>query len=104
MRSKRISNWLLGEIGNLDELIAQARREEAANIVEITWRGRSVPVRQEKVRLTILACQDIETKMEGATSTEDKIELIDSLLMNIRVCIPFHKPFAGETLPGTCNN
>ncbi|KAK2718222.1 signal recognition particle subunit SRP68-like [Artemia franciscana] len=73
-----------GEIGNLDELIAQARREEAANIVEITWRGRSVPVRQEKVRLTILACQDIETKMEGATSTEDKIELIDSLLMNIR--------------------
>ncbi|XP_062507842.1 signal recognition particle subunit SRP68-like [Corticium candelabrum] len=68
-------------VGKLDEVLAQSREQQAEMMKEITWRGQTIPVKNEKVRVFILQSQESSREIERAESFEQKMELFDSLLM-----------------------
>jgi len=59
----------------LQDLLAQARGLQAETLTEVTWKGRTLPVRQSKVRHFLL--KEAQAKEGGA-------EALDGLLMECR--------------------
>jgi signal recognition particle subunit SRP68 len=49
---------------------------------EITWRGQTIPVKNEKVRVFILRSQQSSREIEQADSYEEKMKVFTSLLMD----------------------
>nr|CAG4640797.1 EOG090X04NF [Eulimnadia texana] len=68
----------------LDTLIAQTREKQAASLLEVTWRKRSVPVRIEKVRLFLLAIQELKSNLAEAADDEAKLSMYESLLLDCK--------------------
>ncbi|KAK3089911.1 hypothetical protein FSP39_007594 [Pinctada imbricata] len=64
----------------LDDLLSQTREKQAATLSEVTWRGRTVPVRSEPVRLFLLNVQESAKDIESAESVDSKISIYESLL------------------------
>ena len=53
-------------IADLDDLINQTREQQAATLQEVEWRGRKLPVKQEKIRIFLLREQEFtETEVQG---------------------------------------
>lgn len=50
----------------LDALISQTRQKQAATLSEVTFRGRTIPVKSEKVRVFLLAHQEAESSLSSA--------------------------------------
>ncbi|KAM7289798.1 signal recognition particle subunit SRP68 [Ixodes scapularis] len=78
---------LQGNVGmatELDHLIAQTREKQASSLSEVSWLGRVVPVRQEKVRLFLLAHQEAPKELAQAPDTEAKIAVHERLLMDCK--------------------
>jgi len=69
---------------NLDALILQTREKQAATLSEVKWRGRTVPVRHEKVRLFLLNANERSSEVGGAGDEEKKMHVYDTLLMEAR--------------------
>ncbi|XP_022780603.1 signal recognition particle subunit SRP68-like [Stylophora pistillata] len=68
----------------IDEVIAQTREREAAAMTEVSWCGRCVPVKNEKVRSFILHSQQCARELERADTLDSKLTLYDSLLMECK--------------------
>ncbi|RMX59028.1 hypothetical protein pdam_00022032 [Pocillopora damicornis] len=68
----------------IDEVIAQTREREAAAMTEVSWCGRNVPVKNEKVRSFILHSQQCARELERASTLDSKLTLYDSLLMECK--------------------
>ncbi|XP_005095134.1 signal recognition particle subunit SRP68 [Aplysia californica] len=64
----------------LDDLLSQTREKQAATLSEVTWRGRTVPVKVEAVRLFLLNMQDLNTELEAAESMDSRVSIYESLL------------------------
>ena len=47
----------------------------------MSWRGKTVPLRNEKARVFILRIQDKNNEIERQESFEKKMEVFDNLLM-----------------------
>ena len=85
-----------GGAGNVDELINQAKQEQAATLQEVEWRGRKMAVRQEQVRLFLLREQEFDGgELENARTAgrqasaaaeahEAVVEAYESLLMDCK--------------------
>ncbi|KAH7950433.1 hypothetical protein HPB49_023888 [Dermacentor silvarum] len=72
-------------MGNeLDHLIEQAREKQASSLSEVTWLGRTVPVRHEKVRLFLLAAQEAPRELAQAPDIEAKIAVHERLLFDCK--------------------
>ncbi|XP_018015699.1 signal recognition particle subunit SRP68-like [Hyalella azteca] len=71
----------LGE--KLDVLVSQAREKQAATLSEVTWRGRTLSVKQEKVRLFLLK----ESESAGRARYGDRFNQLDKLLMECKDAI-----------------
>ncbi|XP_003725432.3 signal recognition particle subunit SRP68 [Strongylocentrotus purpuratus] len=70
---------------NIDSLLAQTREKQAATLSEVTWRGRTVPVRNEQVRAFLLTCQENEQQVSSEiTDSESKVSVYESLLMQCK--------------------
>ncbi|KAG7302778.1 hypothetical protein JYU34_012741 [Plutella xylostella] len=76
-----------GLIENLDTLMAQAKETRSGVMHEVTWRGRQVAVRPEKVRLFLIALQDLDKSVAAAPSVDAKIELLENILMDCKDAI-----------------
>ncbi len=77
-------------VGNLDDLINQAKQDQAATLQEVEWRGRKMAVKQEQVRLFLLREQEFEAgELENAKSEghDAEIEAYESLLMDCKDAI-----------------
>ncbi|KAL1438449.1 hypothetical protein MTO96_048062 [Rhipicephalus appendiculatus] len=68
----------------LDHLIEQAREKQASSLSEVTWLGRTVPVRHEKVRLFLLAAQEAPRELAQAPDIEAKIAVHERLLFDCK--------------------
>ncbi|WAQ97375.1 SRP68-like protein, partial [Mya arenaria] len=64
----------------LDVLLAQTREKQTATLSEVTWQGRTVPVKNEPVRLFLLSLQDSTQEVERAEGMDNKISIYESLL------------------------
>lgn len=54
---------------------------------EVEWRGRSVTVRPEKVRLFLIALQDFDKSVAGAQNVQAKIDILENILMDCKDAI-----------------
>lgn len=68
----------------LDHLIAQTREKQASSLSEVTWLGRTIPVRQEKVRLLLLSAQEAPKELAQAPDTEARIAVHERLLLDCK--------------------
>ncbi|KAK3709166.1 hypothetical protein RRG08_030846 [Elysia crispata] len=64
----------------LDDLLSQTREKQAATQSEVTWRGRTVPVKVEAVRLFLLNMQDLKSELDSAESLDSRVSIYESIL------------------------
>uniref|UniRef100_A0AAG5CNY2 Signal recognition particle subunit SRP68 n=1 Tax=Anopheles atroparvus TaxID=41427 RepID=A0AAG5CNY2_ANOAO len=76
-----------GLLGNLSHLVAQTKAESMEAFQMTEWRGRSVTVRPEKVRLFLLSIQELGKSIEKAKDFPAKIELLESVLLDCKDAI-----------------
>ncbi|XP_039595538.1 signal recognition particle subunit SRP68 [Polypterus senegalus] len=77
----------VGSVGiaeKLEMLIAQTRAKQAATMSEVEWRGRTIPVKIDKVRIFLLGLNDNEAAIAEAANEETKERLYESLLSECR--------------------
>nr|CAG4644727.1 EOG090X04NF [Leptodora kindtii] len=68
----------------LDALIAQTREKQASSLLEVTWRGRTVPVRSEKVRVFLLAVQEFETGLSKTSDSDGRLSAYETILLDCK--------------------
>ncbi|GAB6027252.1 signal recognition particle subunit srp68 [Chamberlinius hualienensis] len=87
MKMRRaVGQDLLAE--NLDSLITQTREKQASTLSEISWRGKVIPVKHEKVRLFLLNVQESEKEVQLSTeSPTTRISVYERLLMECKDAI-----------------
>ncbi|KAM9296495.1 signal recognition particle subunit SRP68 [Gastrophryne carolinensis] len=71
----------------LETLITQTRAKQAATMSEVEWRGRTVPVKIDKVRIFLLGLSDTESAIAQAEDAETKERLFESVLSECRDAI-----------------
>ncbi|XP_037293613.1 signal recognition particle subunit SRP68 isoform X2 [Manduca sexta] len=76
-----------GLIENLDSLMAQAKESRSGVMHEVEWRGRRVTVRPEKVRLFLIALQDLDKSVANAETIQAKIDILENILMDCKDAI-----------------
>lgn len=54
---------------------------------EVEWRGRKVTVRPEKVRLFLIALQDLDKSVASADNVQAKIDILENILMDCKDAI-----------------
>lgn len=82
MRSSAAGQDMLA--AKIDAAIKETREQLASSFGEVTWRGKTVPIRNEKARVFILRMQDKDTEVERQTTYEDKMDVYDNLLMECK--------------------
>ncbi|XP_075701427.1 signal recognition particle subunit SRP68 [Rhinoderma darwinii] len=70
----------------LEALISQTRAKQAATMSEVEWRGRTIPVKIDKVRIFLLGLSDTEAAIAQAED-ETKERLFESVLSECRDAI-----------------
>ncbi|KAG8565681.1 hypothetical protein GDO81_012942 [Engystomops pustulosus] len=71
----------------LETLISQTRAKQAATMSEVEWRGRTIPVKIDKVRIFLLGLSDTESAISQAEDDEAKERLFESVLSECRDAI-----------------
>ncbi|XP_076460105.1 signal recognition particle subunit SRP68-like [Babylonia areolata] len=64
----------------LDDLLSQTREKQATTLSEVTWRGRTVQVKVETVRLFLLSMADADRELQTADTADSKISIYETLL------------------------
>ena len=49
----------------------------------MTWRGRTFPVKNERVRVALLVLQDVDNQLEQAETHADKLSVYESLMKEL---------------------
>lgn len=64
-------------------MIEKTREKQAATLSEVTWRGRMVPVKNEKVRVFLLSVNESDKQIEEAEDVDSKLSVCESLLKEL---------------------
>jgi len=67
--------------------IKETREKLASSFGEVSWRGKTIPIRNEKARVFILRIQDKASELERQETFEKKMEVFDNLLMESKDAI-----------------
>ena len=62
------------------ELLSQTREKQASTLSEISWRGRTMPIKVEAVRVFLLNLQESSKELEATENNEAKVSIYESLL------------------------
>lgn len=73
-------------MANFDALL-EKRQNDASTGGEINWRGFSVPLRPERVRLYVLADQQLDAAVNKAKDIAEKLQLLEDNLMDCKDAI-----------------
>lgn len=65
------------------ELIEKTQERQAATLSEVTWRGRTIPVKNEKVRVFLMGLKEFDTQLEQAEDVELKLSVYETLLKEL---------------------
>ncbi|KAJ8037657.1 Signal recognition particle subunit SRP68 [Holothuria leucospilota] len=69
---------------NIDFLLQQTREKQAKTLSEVYWRGRTMPVTNERVRTFLLSNKESEQELAAATDNEAKISIYENSLMECK--------------------
>lgn len=72
-------------------MIAQTREKQAITLQEIKWLDKTVPVRQEKVKLLLSSQQESEVEIKQCKTHDEKIQIYERCLMEIKDAIQLVK-------------
>ncbi|KAG0718993.1 Signal recognition particle subunit SRP68 [Chionoecetes opilio] len=78
-------NEALGD--KLDNLLASAREHQASTLSEVTWKGRTLAVKHEKVRLFLLNEGLIHEELARTAEADERVRRLDRLLMECKDAI-----------------
>ncbi|XP_063853403.1 signal recognition particle subunit SRP68-like [Scylla paramamosain] len=78
-------NEALGD--KLDNLLASARERQANTLSEVTWKGRTLAVKHEKVRLFLVNEGLIHEELARTEEANERVRLLDRLLMECKDAI-----------------
>lgn len=68
----------------MQELIEKTRERQAETFSEVTWCNRTVPVKNEHVRVAMLSIQQNTKQLnDSSSSTQQKLSLYESLLKEL---------------------
>ena len=65
----------------LQEVLVQTKEKTSVALIEVVWQGKTVPVKSERVRLSLVKLRQMEGEVERVKETEEKIHLCEELLM-----------------------
>jgi len=68
------------------KLIEKTRERQSVTLSEVSWLGRSVPVKTEQVRVLLLSIQHNEKQLSTAplsTTNEQKLSMCESMLKEL---------------------
>ncbi|KAF4523038.1 hypothetical protein B566_EDAN012767 [Ephemera danica] len=94
--SLRYCAYNVGDKSAIDDLLKMrslgqgdllANLDRSDELSEVEWRGRSVPVKQEKVRHFLAADQELSESLSRAPDNQSKISQIENLLMDCKDAI-----------------
>jgi len=68
----------------LDALISQTREQQAATLQDVEWRGRKMAVKQEKVRVFLMAHQESGQELNQARDSDAKFAVYEDLLLQCK--------------------
>ena len=72
-------------VASFQSLLAQTREKQAVTLSEVTWRGRTVPVKNEQVRAFLLSCQETESQLKKTDEDlESRVSIYETLLMECK--------------------
>lgn len=87
MEMRRAQGTGAGALVDLDAFIAPQTQEQAGGET-LEWRDRRVQIRlPEKVRMFLLSIQDLDKGVEQAKSAQEKIDIIETVLIDCKDCI-----------------
>ena len=84
---------------DFDILVAQTREKQVASLLEVTWRGRSVPVRLEKIRVFLLAFHGLESSLTKATDSDGQLSVYETILLDCKEAVQSLKEDLQTTAP-----
>lgn len=64
-------------------MIEKTREKQSQSFSEVTWRGRTFPVKNERVRVALLVLQDIDKQLAQADTHADKLSVYESLMKEL---------------------
>jgi signal recognition particle subunit SRP68 len=64
-------------------LIEKTRERQTATLSEVTWRGRTVPIKSELVRVCLLTVQESSKQLLEAIDIESKLSVYETLLKEL---------------------
>ncbi|OQR72147.1 signal recognition particle 68 kDa protein-like [Tropilaelaps mercedesae] len=76
-----------GGMDNLDALIAQTRSKQAVTLKEVTWLGRTLPVRHEKVRLLLVFWDECCQELKQCEVADERVAIYERFLMELKDCL-----------------
>lgn len=76
-----------GGMDNLDALIAQTRSKQAVTLQEVTWLGRTLSVRHEKVRLLLVFWDECCQELKQCKSPDERVAIYERFLMELKDCL-----------------
>ena len=59
-------------------MLSKTQEKAASSLTEVTWLGKKVPVRSEKVRVCLVRLQQVEGEL---VSGEEKMDVYERLVM-----------------------
>jgi len=66
----------------LEDAKSESRKNQTNEISEVVWKGKILPLKNEKVKLHLLAAREIVQEMEQTTNIDKKFALYDKLLLS----------------------
>lgn len=62
-------------------MLAKTQEKAATSLNEINWLGKKVPVRSERLRVSLVKLQLVEGELNRTAEAEKKTEVYETLLM-----------------------
>ena len=66
---------------HLQLVLAKTQEKAASSLTEVTWLGKKVPVKSEKLRVGFVKLQQLEGELSRAEGGEAKMDVYERLLM-----------------------
>ena len=65
----------------LQEVLAKTQEKAASSLTEVSWLGKKLPVRSEKLRVSLIKLQQFEGQLSRVQTSEEKMDVYEKLLM-----------------------
>ena len=65
----------------MKEVLVKTQEKAATSLTEVTWLGKKVPVRSERLRVSLVKLQLVEGELGREAEPEKNMEVYETLLM-----------------------